>query len=99
LEEEAIKDIGGEDAFNQEYGLRFVNSGRSLLSESIIDELLKIRKTITELLELENKLNSVTRIKMVDDDTFSPILRNDYKFVISVDIAEGLGIDLYNKYI
>jgi hypothetical protein len=23
----------------------------------------------------------------------SPILRNDYKFVISVDIAEGLGID------
>jgi hypothetical protein len=44
------KDIGGEDAFNQEYGLRFVNSGRSLLSESIIDELLKIRKTIhTEL--------------------------------------------------
>jgi hypothetical protein len=44
--EEAIKDIGGEDAFNQEYGLRFVNSGRSLLSESIIDELLKIRKTI-----------------------------------------------------
>jgi hypothetical protein len=47
---EAIKDIGGEDAFNQEYGLRFVNSGRSLLSESIIDELLKIRKTIyTEL--------------------------------------------------
>jgi hypothetical protein len=55
--EEAIKDIGGEDAFNQEYGLRFVNSGRSLLSESIIDELLKIRKTIyTELLELENKI-------------------------------------------
>jgi hypothetical protein len=44
LEEEAIKDIGGEDAFNQEYGLRFVNSGRSLLSESIIDELLKNKK-------------------------------------------------------
>jgi hypothetical protein len=43
-----------EDAFNQEYGLRFVNSGRSLLSESIIDELLKIRKTIyTELLDRE----------------------------------------------
>jgi hypothetical protein len=66
LEEEAIKDIGGEDAFNQEYGLRFVNSGRSLLSESIIDELLKIRKTIyTELLELENKLKfSYKRVKM-----------------------------------
>jgi hypothetical protein len=95
--EEAIKDIGGEDAFNQEYGLRFVNSGRSLLSESIIDELLKNKKNYihTELLELENKLKfSYKELKWVDDDdTFSPILRNDYKFVISVDIAEGLGID------
>jgi len=26
--EEAIKDIGGEDAFNQEYGLRFINSSK-----------------------------------------------------------------------
>jgi hypothetical protein len=95
--EEAIKDIGGEDAFNQEYGLRFVNSGRSLLSESIIDELLKNKKNYihTELFELENKLKfSYKELKWVDDDyTFSPIRRNDYKFVISVDIAEGLGID------
>jgi hypothetical protein len=41
--EEAIKDIGGEDAFNQEYGLRFINASKSLLSEAIIDELLKKR--------------------------------------------------------
>ena len=27
--EEAIKDIGGEEAFNQEYGLRFINSSKS----------------------------------------------------------------------
>jgi hypothetical protein len=39
------KDIGGEDAFNQEYGLRFVNSGRSLLSEYNW-WVTKIRKTI-----------------------------------------------------
>jgi hypothetical protein len=38
--EEAIKDIGGEDAFNQEYGLRFINSSKSLLNEAIIDNLL-----------------------------------------------------------
>mgnify|MGYP000167699941 CR=1 FL=1 len=42
--EEAIKDIGGEDAFNQEYGLRFINSSKSLLSEAIIDELLRNKK-------------------------------------------------------
>ena len=38
--EEAVKDIGGEDAFNQEYGLRFINSSKSLLNEAIIDSLL-----------------------------------------------------------
>ncbi len=95
--EEAIKDIGGEDAFNQEYGLRFVNSGRSLLNENIIEELLKYKKNYVhqELLEFENKLKfSYKDLKWVDDyDTFSPIRRNDYKFVLSVDIAEGLGID------
>ena len=42
--EEAIKDIGGEDAFNQEYGLRFINASKSLLNEAIIDELLKNKK-------------------------------------------------------
>lgn len=26
-----VKDIGGEDAFNQEYGLRFINSSKSLV--------------------------------------------------------------------
>ena len=41
---EAIKDIGGEDAFNQEYGLRFINASKSLLNEAIIDELLKNKK-------------------------------------------------------
>ena len=50
--EEAIKDIGGEDAFNQEYGLRFINSSKSLLSEAIIDELLRNKKNyIDELIE------------------------------------------------
>jgi hypothetical protein len=55
--EEAIKDIGGEDAFNQEYGLRFINASKSLLNESIIDDLLKSKKNyifeeITEILSL-----------------------------------------------
>ena len=41
---ETIKDIGGEEAFNQEYDLRFINSSRSLLSETLIDELSKNKK-------------------------------------------------------
>jgi hypothetical protein len=95
--EEAIKDIGGEDAFNQEYGLRFINASKSLLNEAIIDELLKNKKSYRweEIYEFENKLKfSYKDLQWVDDDNlFAPVLRKDYKIVISVDIAEGLGQD------
>lgn len=95
--EEAIKDIGGEDAFNQEYGLRFINASKSLLNESIIDELLKNKKNYVfeEILEFEKKIKfSYSDLKFVDDDElFTPIRRKEYKIVLSVDISEGLGQD------
>ena len=94
--EEAIKDIGGEDAFNQEYGLRFINASKSLLNESIIDDLLKSKKNyIFEEITEFNKLKfSYSDLKWVDDDeVFLPIKRNDYKIIISVDLSEGLGQD------
>jgi len=94
--EEAIKDIGGEDAFNQEYGLRFINASKSLLNESIIDDLLKSKKNyIFEEITEFNKLKfSYSDLKWVDDDEiFLPIKRNDYKVIISVDLSEGLGQD------
>lgn len=95
--DEAVKDIGGEDAFNQEYGLRFINSSKSLLNESIIDELLKSKKNYRyeEIDEFKNKLKfSYEDLKWVDDDdAFLPIRRKDYKYVVSVDISEGLGQD------
>ena len=95
--EEAIKDIGGEDAFNQEYGLRFINATRSLLSEQIIDNLLNNKKNYVyeEIPELTKRLKfSYTDLKWVDDDDiFAPIMRNSIKGVMSVDISEGLGQD------
>jgi len=95
--EEAIKDIGGEDAFNQEYGLRFINASKSLLNEAIIDELLKNKKNYVfeDILEFEKKIKfSYQDLKWVDDDDlFLPIKRKEYKVVISVDLAEGLGQD------
>ena len=93
---EAIKDIGGEDAFNQEYGLRFINGSKSLLNEVIIDELLKSKRNyvyeeIEEFKRLKFRYND---LKWIDDDNiFIPIKRKDYKIVISVDISEGLGQD------
>lgn len=95
--EEAIKDIGGEDAFNQEYGLRFINSSKSLLNEKIIDELLKSKKNYVfeQIPEFDRKLRfSYGDLKWVDDDdVFMPIQRKDLKVVLSVDISEGLGQD------
>jgi hypothetical protein len=95
--DEAIKDIGGEDAFNQEYGLRFINASKSLLNEAIIQDLLdnKINYEWEEIPEFENKLKfSYKDLKWVaDDELWRPIDRKNYKIVISVDISEGLGQD------
>jgi hypothetical protein len=95
--EEAVKDIGGEDAFNQEYGLRFINSSKSLLNEAIIDNLLNNKKNykFEEIYEFENKLRfSYKDLRWIDDDEiFIPMNRKNEKIILSVDIAEGLGQD------
>jgi hypothetical protein len=95
--EEAIKDIGGEDAFNQEYGLRFINASKSLLSEGIIEDLLKNKKNyiFEEIFEFGKFLKfSYEGLRWIDDDeVFIPLKRKDYKLVVSVDISEGLGQD------
>lgn len=95
--EEAVKDIGGEDAFNQEYGLRFINSSKSLLNEAIIDSLLNNKKNykFEEIYEFESKLRfSYKDLRWIDDDEiFIPMNRKSEKIILSVDIAEGLGQD------
>ena len=95
--EEAIKDIGGEDAFNQEYGLRFINSSRSLLNEATIESLLNNKRNYVheQIYEFDKKLKfSYSDLKWIDDDSiFMPIQRKTVRGVISVDISEGLGQD------
>ena len=95
--EEAIKDIGGEDAFNQEFGLRFINSSRSLLSESVIEGLMKSKKNYVweEIPKMENLLNfSYQNLKWIDDpDIFSLQNAKQVHGVISIDISEGLSQD------
>lgn len=94
---EAIKDIGGEEAFNQEYDLKFINATRSLLDESIVDNLLNNKKEYQyeEIYELGRRLNfSYADLKwIVNEDVWSPIMRNRIKGVMSIDISEGLGQD------
>ena len=95
--EEAIKDVGGEDAFEQEYGLRFINGTRSLLSESIIQKLLENKKEYIfekiDSLEKRLKFSYKDLLWVNDDNVFMPINRNSAKIIMSIDIAEGLGQD------
>ena len=93
---ETIKDIGGEEAFNQEYDLRFINSSRSLLSETLIDKMTKNKKVYEwEPLDEFDKLRfSYQDLKWIkDDEVYMPIQRKTQKIIISVDVAEGLGQD------
>jgi hypothetical protein len=95
--DEAAKDIGGEDAFNQEYGLRFINSSKSLLSESIIERLVKEKKDYIweSIPEFDSLLRfSYNDFKIINDDNiFMPIHRKSAKGIITIDISEGLGQD------
>jgi hypothetical protein len=95
--EESIKNIGGEDAFNQEFGLRFINDSKSLLNETIVEKMLQNKKNFIweRIDELDRRLKfSYEDLKWVDDDSiYQPILRKQIRGVISVDIAEGLGQD------
>ena len=93
---ETIKDIGGEEAFNQEYDLRFINSSRSLLSETLIDKMTKNKKAYEwePLDEFEKLKFSYQDLKWIkDDEVYIPIQRKNQKIIISVDVAEGLGQD------
>jgi len=93
---ETIKDIGGEEAFNQEYDLRFINSSRSVLSETLIDDLTKGKKIYEweKIDELDRLKFSYQDLKWVqDDEIFTPLQRKNTKIIISVDVAEGLGQD------
>lgn len=93
---ETIKDIGGEEAFNQEYDLRFINSSRSILSEHLIDDLTKNKKPYEweQIDELEKLKFSYQDLKWIkDDDVFISLKRKEYKIIMSVDVSEGLGQD------
>ena len=94
---ETIKDIGGEEAFNQEFDLRFINSSRSLLDEALIEELTRNKKQFEwkPIEEFDRKLRfSYQDLKWsTDESVYNPQLRKDYKILLSIDVAEGLGLD------
>jgi len=95
--EETIKEIGGEDAFNQEFGLKFINGSRSLLNEAVIEKLMSGKKNYVHMPspEFDRRLRFMyDDLKFVDDPKlFVPLDRNKIKGVMSIDIASGVDRD------
>ena len=90
---DAIKDIGGIDAFNQEYDLRFINAAKSVLSETTMERLneLKIKYEFEQYDEFMNLKWSWDNLKW--NPEYSDINRKNTYGLISVDVSEGLGQD------
>jgi len=94
---ETIKDIGGEEAFNQEFDLRFINTSRSLLDETLIRDLRENAEEYTyqPIDEIEERLrfDLSDLVWNINPKTYEHEKRKKYKIIISVDISEGLGQD------
>jgi len=94
--EDAIRDIGSEEAFNQEFGLQFIAGSKLLFNEEFLKtmaeraqdyrwvdfpQLSRCRKEVNELIWTE------------DEQLFVPSQIKNYSCVVSIDCSEGLGQD------
>jgi hypothetical protein len=93
---DAIKNIGGIEAFNQEYDLRFINASKSLFNESVMK---RIQDSKVEFKFMPHDIFDRLKwdwsgLKFIDDTSvFNITDRKNVMGVISVDVAEGLGLD------
>lgn len=96
--EDAIKDIGSVEAFNQEYDLQFLAGSKTLFDSNTME---KIKNRISEFKHIEiPKLSERTYIpydelSWIKDrpDLFDIANVKDYHMAASIDIGEGLGGD------
>ena len=96
--EDAIKNIGSLESFNQEYDLQFLAGSRTLL-DSITMERVKNGIHDFEHLEIPQIYNKTYMnyedLKWIKDrpDLFSLANAKNYHIVASIDLSEGLGGD------
>ena len=92
-----MSQTGGEDAFNQEFGLQFINGSRSLLNEAVFKRLKDGMKNYTHMPspEFDRRIKfSYDDLKFVDDNSlYIPLDRNKIKGIMSVDVASGVDRD------
>lgn len=96
--EDAIKDIGGEESFNQEYDLQFANGNKVLFDSQTLDKLSNDK--VPFIYQQIDKLDKKTFIDYQDlvwikdrPDLFELSQAKKYYIIIGVDLSEGLGQD------
>lgn len=87
-----VANIGSEDMFNQEYGLQFLASNRTLLGTELLKELKDNAKEFVwrEIEELSDMEIDYTNLKW---DPLFDMEFDEFKDVITIDVAEGGGGD------
>lgn len=96
--EETTKDIGSEEAFNQEYGLQFLASSNLLLDENTLARMSNQREEFAwqEIPTLNNRTNlEYNELQWIQNkpDLFDMSQIKNYYILLTVDLAEGLGQD------
>lgn len=95
--EEAIKNIGSEESFNQEYNLQFI-TGSKLLFDKHFLKLFSSREIKFKHVEIdifEEKLScEYKELEFITDESIFDIEKaKSYNVVFSIDTAEGIGED------
>lgn len=93
--EQEIQNLGSPELFEQEYGNKFIASSTMLLSAKIIELTNRISREYEWKLIEETELLEDDYIDLKWHPDFDPNLvwEEDDKFVISVDLADGVGRD------
>jgi hypothetical protein len=95
--EDAIKDIGGIEKFNQEYDLQFANGNKQIFDSQTLNRFANGKKPFShiEIPVLEQKtFVKYDELKWIDDPTlFNMADIKNYHLVLGVDLSEGLGQD------
>lgn len=95
--EEAIKDIGGEEAFNQEYNLQFITGSKLLFDKEYLKLFAsrEIKFKHFEFDHFEDRLScEYKELTFINDKSVFDIDRaKDYHVVFSIDTGEGIGED------
>ena len=95
--EDEIKALGSQEAFNQEYDLRFINSADSVLPDQVLERIDRSALPFSHKKydEFENRIkwNYDQLIFIDDEEIYNEVNRKKLKVIISVDVGEGLGLD------